>query len=506
MPRFVRLEFRYQAVLTRSTSPGWIPVIDAAIDQLIRPFADAVYASVFYAIQINSADVPLIVLWLVIGGLFFTVFLGFINLRGFGHAIALVRGKFASADSPGEVTQFQALTAAVSGTVGIGNIAGVAVAISIGGPGATFWMIVAGFLGMSTKAAECTLAVKYRVVDPATGRVSGGPMYYLTRGLAERGLYRVGRGLAIFYAMAMVVGCLGIGNMFQSNQAAAILINASGGESSPFAGNAWVIGLALAIIVGFVIIGGIRGIAAVTSRLVPFMAVLYTLSAVVVIGMHADQLPGAFASIWHGAFSAEGVTGGAIGAVITGFRRAVFSNEAGLGSASIAHAAARTREPASEGYVALLEPFIDTVVICTLTALVIITTVYDPALASANVSGIELTASAFESAFSWAPLPLSICAALFAFSTILAWSYYGLKAFTYLAGDNRIADVGFKLFFLAFVVLGSAVELSALVDLSDALVFIVAIPNLLGLYLLAPVVRREFASYSQRRRNGELNP
>ncbi|MYH15274.1 MAG: alanine:cation symporter family protein [Gammaproteobacteria bacterium] len=466
----------------------------------MRPLADAVSGFIFFTVPVAGADLPLIVVWLICAGVFFTFYLRLVNIRGFKHAVDLVRGKHKVPGDPGEISQFQALTTAVSGTVGIGNIAGVAVAISLGGPGATLWLIVAGFLGMSTKLAECTLAVMYR--RERDGQVSGGPMHYLERGLAARNWLgmgrRVGRALGLFYAAAMVIGCLGIGNMFQSNQATAILIDVTGGANSVFADRAWLVGLLLAAGVGLVIIGGIRTIANTTAKLVPAMAILYVLSALTIIALNAEALPGAIAAIWNGAFSPQGVAGGALGVMILGFRRAVFSNEAGLGSAAIAHAAARTKEPVSEGFVALLEPFIDTVVICTLTALVIITTVYDPALAGSGVSGIELTTRAFASTLSWSPIPLSIAAILFAYSTMLAWSYYGLKAFTYLVGERRGADLGFKLFFLTFVVLGSSIQLGALVDLSDALVFVVAIPNLLGLYLMAPLIRRELIGYERR--------
>ena len=468
--------------------------LDQIIDQSMRPLADVVSSFIFYTVPIAGTDLPLIVLWLISAGVFFTLYLGFINFRGFKHAIKLVRGDYDDPNNPGEITQFQALATAVSGTVGIGNIAGVAVAISIGGAGATFWLIVAGLLGMSTKFAECTLGVRYRRQNP-DGSVSGGPMYYLERGLAEYNWPKLGKGLGIFYAIAMVFGCLGIGNMFQSNQATAILIDVTGGENSFFADKAWLVGLALAISVGAVIIGGIKSIAATTSRLVPFMAVLYLLTALTVLIINYQNVPAAFVAIWDGAFSPHGVAGGALGVMILGFRRAVFSNEAGLGSASIAHASARTDKPVSEGYVGLLEPFIDTVVICTMTALVIITTVGPEQLSANGISGIELTTRAFESTLSWTPIPLSIAAILFAFSTTISWSYYGVKAVTYLAGENKIAETIFKLFFLAIIVLGSSVNLSAVIDLSDALVFIVAIPNIIGLYLLAPIVRKELQNY-----------
>jgi len=466
----------------------------------MRPVADTVSSVVFYAVPMLGTELPLIVLWLILGGVVFTLHLRFINLRGFGHALALVGGRHARDGDPGEISQFQALTTAVSGTVGIGNIAGVAVAISAGGPGATFWLIVAGLLGMSTKFAECTLGVLFREQHP-DGSVSGGPMYYLQQGLAQRGLPRIGRALGIFYACAMVFGCLGIGNMFQSNQAAAILIDVTGGRESFFADRAWLIGVLLALAVALVIVGGIRSIAATTARLVPGMALLYLVSGAVVLALNAAALPGAVVKIWTGAFTPEGLSGGVLGVMILGFRRAVFSNEAGLGSAAIAHSTARTARPVSEGHVALLEPFIDTVVICTMTSLVIVTTVYDPSLSAAGLSGIELTTRAFASTLAWSPIPLSIAAILFAFSTMIAWSYYGLKAFTYLAGHGRRTELAFKLFFLVFVVLGSTIELEAVVDLSDALVFVVAIPNLLGLYLLAPRVRRELQAYEAERRD-----
>ncbi|MYI76003.1 MAG: alanine:cation symporter family protein [Acidobacteria bacterium] len=468
--------------------------IDALIDCAIRPVADAVSGVVFYALPLPGAELPLIVLWLAAGGLFFTVYLRFINVRGFAQALRIVSGRYAREGDPGEISQFSALTTAVSGTVGIGNMAGVAVAISIGGPGATFWLIVAGLLGMSAKFAECTLGVLYRRRNP-DGSVSGGPMHYLERGLGQRGWPRLGRRLGVFYAAAMVLGCLGIGNMFQSNQAAAILIDITGAGASVFAGRGWLIGLLLAGAVGLVIIGGIRTIASTTVRLVPGMALLYVTLALLVIGLNAERLPAAVAAIWQGAFTSAGATGGALGALVIGFRRAVFSNEAGLGSAAIAHSTARTPQPASEGLVALLEPFIDTVVICTMTALVITTTIYDPALAGGGISGIELTTRAFASTLSWSPVPLAAAAILFAFSTMIAWAYYGLKAFTYLAGEGRLQDVGFKLAFCAFVVVGASVDLGAVIDLSDALVFVVAIPNLIGLYMMAPVVRRELERY-----------
>ena len=468
--------------------------IDRIIDAAMRPVADAVAGVVFVTVPVLGAELPIIVGWLVGGGAFFTIYLRFINVRGFVEALRIVSGRRAGPADPGEIPQFQALTTAVSGTVGIGNIAGVAVAISAGGPGATFWLVVAGLLGMSTKFAECTLGVRFRRENP-DGSVSGGPMYYLERGLRARGRPRLGRALGVFYAGAMMVGCLGIGNMFQSNQAAALFIDVTGGETGFFGDKAWLIGLLLAGLVALVIVGGIRSIARTTVRLVPSMALLYVTLALAVLALNAREIPDALASIWNGAFAPEGIAGGALGALVIGFRRAAFSNEAGLGSAAIAHATARTARPVSEGYVGLIEPFLDTVVICTMTALVIITTVYEPALAGAGVNGIELTTRAFTSTLSWSAAPLGVAAMLFAFSTMIAWAYYGLKAFTYLVGEGRAQDLGFKLFFCVFVVVGASVDLGAVVDLSDALVFVVAIPNLVGLYLMAPLVRQELQRY-----------
>jgi AGCS family alanine or glycine:cation symporter len=498
-PAARRKENPIDSLTIQSSNPTRDVPIDVLIDSMVRPITDAVSSFIFYAVPVGDANLPLIVVWLVAGGLFFTGYLGFINVRGFRHGLALATGRYQNPNAPGEVTQFQALATAVSGTVGVGNIAGVAIAISLGGPGATFWLIVAGLLGMSTKFAECTLAVRYRKTNP-DGSVSGGPMYYLEQGLTDLKLPGVGKALGLFYAMAMVIGCLGIGNMFQSNQAAAIFIAVTGAEQSPFMGKAWLLGLAMAIVVAIVIFGGIKSIARVTEKLVPFMAVLYSVAAIVIIVFNADKLLWAFGAIWQGAFSPDGVTGGIIGVIVIGFRRAVFSNEAGLGSASIAHSAVKTNFPATEGYVALLEPFIDTVVVCTLTALVIITTVYDPLLANTGISGIEMTTRAFQSTISWSPIPLSVAAILFAFSTMLSWSYYGLKAFTYLFGEANITQLIFKFIFCIFIVIGSAIQLNALIDLSDALVFIVAIPNLIGLYILAPIVRAEIEKYSESRK------
>jgi AGCS family alanine or glycine:cation symporter len=452
--------------------------IDARIDAALRPLADALSGAVFYAVPIFGTELPLVVLWLVAAAVFCTVYFRFVCVTGFTQAIRLLWSESESSPGPGEVSHFQALATAVSGTVGIGNIGGVAVAISVGGPGAAFWMLVAGVLGMSSKLAECTLGVKYRSEHP-DGRVSGGPMYYLERGLAARGWPRLGRAIGRFYAAGIVVGCLGIGNMFQSNQAYVQLVGVTGGEASWFAERGWLVGLALATFVGVVIVGGIRSIARVTEKIVPFMAVLYLASALVMLVMNAEAIPFALSAIAQGAFTAEGAAGGALGAMIVGFQRAVFSNEAGIGSATVAHAAVRTEYPATEGYVALLEPFIDTVVICSASALVVVTTFYyDPNFAD-GLDGIAITSAAFE--------------------RNVSWSYYGLKGFTYLTGESERAERGFMLVFCVFVALGCTIRLDSVLDFSDALVFVICIPNIIGLYWLAPDVREELARYQQAR-------
>ena len=439
-------------------------------------------------------------LWLVAGAVFFTFYLGFINIRGFKHAIELVRGDYANPNDAGEVSHFQALATAVSGTVGIGNIGGVAVAVTVGGPGATFWLIMAGFLGMSTKLVECTLGVKYRNENP-DGSVSGGPMYYLRKGFSERGMEGFGKFIGAFYAIGIFIGALGIGNMFQSNQAYVQLNHVAGGGLD---GLGWLVGLILAGVVFLVIVGGIKSIARVTEKIVPFMAVFYCVFALIVIFMNYDALPQAIANIFTGAMTGEGVAGGALGALIIGFQRAVFSNEAGIGSASIAHSAVRTKEPATEGIVSLLEPFIDTIIICTITALVIGTSaVADPGFAG-QAKGIAMTSAAFERQFSWFPIPLAFTAILFAFSTMISWSYYGLKGWTYLFGESPKGQTVYKLIFCAFVALGSIVQLGPILDISDALVFLICVPNILGLYFLAPIVKREMESYFARIKSGEI--
>lgn len=463
----------------------------------------------------KESHIPLVVLWLMIGAVIFTIYMKFINIRGFKHAIDIVRGKYDDPDHKGEVSHFQALTTALSATVGLGNIASVAIAISIGGPGATFWMILAGLLGMSSKFTECTLGVKYRRFD-ANGVVSGGAMYYLRDGLKKKGLkyhglkknlfIYLGAFLAFLFAVLVIGGALGGGNMFQANQAISQLAYVMPSVE----GKKVMYGIILAVLVGFVIIGGIKSIARVTDKIVPIMAAIYVGTALIIIFMNIDRTGEAFRLIWDGAFGANAMKGGFIGVLIIGFQRAAFSNEAGVGSASIAHSAVKTDTPVTEGYVALLEPFIDTVVICTMTALVLIFTgTYEN---TQGLEGAQLTSYAFASVLPWFPYLLVIAIFLFAFSTMISWSYYGLKGFDYLFGDlseklfkNRnVAKYTFFFIFLFFIVVGAASNLGSVLDFSDMMILSMAFPNILGLLILAPEVKKDLVDYMEKVKNGEI--
>jgi AGCS family alanine or glycine:cation symporter len=506
--------------------------LDQRINEAFQPVTDATNKVVFFKVNLFGTEVPFIVVLLALGALFFTLAFKFVNLRQFGLAIKVVRGKYddLEKDAPGvqsagvntangdivdtikdeshhgEVNHFQALATAVSGTVGLGNIAGVAVAIAIGGPGATFWMIVCGLIGMSSKFVECTLGVKYRDID-SNGVVYGGPMYYLKKGFAESGMSGVGKVLAALFAILCVGGSFGGGNAFQSNQAAQQIVSMTGmtGSSSGF-----IVGLVLAVITGIVIIGGIKKIATVTEKIVPFMAILYIVASLIIIFANFSFIDDAFKMIFTEAFSPRAGLGGLMGVLIIGFRRAAFSNEAGAGSASIAHSAVKTKYPASEGVVALLEPFIDTVVICTMTALVIIMFNKDGVMfpyggdgkgavvLNANgqsVSGVDLTSIAYNEVIPHFSYVLTIAIVLFAFSTMISWSYYGLQAWKYLFGRSKAADISYKILFLVFIVIGASVSLTAVTDFSDAMILAMVFPNMIGLFFLFPKVREELNRY-----------
>jgi AGCS family alanine or glycine:cation symporter len=485
--------------------------VDEKINSVMEPLTNAIMKVIFFQVSFAGVTVPFVLIWLLAGAIFFTFYFKFINIRGFGHALDVVRGKYDDPNDAGEVSHFQALTAALSGTVGVGNIAGVAFAVSLGGPGATFWMIVAGLLGMSSKFVECTLGTKYRQ-ENEDGSVSGGPMYYLRDGLAKQGKAQLGKILAVLFAIACIGGSFGGGGMVQVNQATKQLIEVTGGEQSFLAGQSWVFGVVMAMLVGLIIIGGIKSIARVTDKVVPFMVGIYVLGALVVLGGNIAEIPSAFGLIISSAFSADAAYGGLIGVLIVGFQRAAFSNEAGIGSASIAHSAAKTNEPVSEGVVALLEPFIDTVVICTMTALVIVISGYgsigqEAALGLAqakDLQAIELTSSAFAQTMSWFPVVLSVAVILFALSTMISWSYYGLKSWTFLFGESKVADLSYKGVFCLFVILGSAISAQSVFDFGDAMIFAMCFPNVLGLYFLMGEVKQDVTDYFKRIKSGEI--
>lgn len=521
--------FTLFTLLTSSFSAFAVENIDEKINKAFAPIADSWEAFVFTSIPVtDTLTVPIVLIALIGGALFFTFYFSFVNIRRFPMAIKVVQGKYdfvegneaikthPDSDAPlpiseeerrdGEVSHFQALTAAVSGTVGLGNIAGVAVAVAVGGPGATFWMIVAGLLGMSSKFVECTLGVKYRDVEK-DGTVHGGPMYYLSKGLKELKMSALGKILAGIFAVLCVGASFGGGNAFQSNQAVAQItstFNLDGGFIKTL------LGLIIAGIVAVVIIGGIKRIAVWTERLVPFMAGLYMLACLIIIGAHFSYIGEAFGLIFSEAFSPTAGLGGFLGVLVTGFRRAAFSNEAGVGSASIAHSAVRTRYPASEGVVSLLEPFIDTVVICTMTALVIIIFNKDSAFAygltdatgnvvlkatGQSVGGVDLTTLAFDAVIPHFSYVLTIAIVLFAFSTMISWSYYGLQAWKYLFGKSKTVDIAYKILFLIFVVIGAAATLDSVIKFSDAMILAMVFPNMIGLILLSPKVKAEMARY-----------
>jgi len=461
----------------------------------------------FYPVYTSSegTEIPLVVAWLVVGAVFFTFRMGFINFRGFKHAIDVVRGKYDNPDAEGEVSHFQALSSALSATVGLGNIAGVAIAVSLGGPGAIFWMIVAGFLGMSSKFTECTLGQKYRETRP-DGRVMGGAMFYLSKGLAEKGFGKFGKVLAVLFAILCIGGSFGGGNTFQVNQS----LNAVQ-ESIPWlADHRWVFGLVMAVLTGLVIIGGIKRIALTAEKIVPAMCGIYVITCLVVLFRHASEIPAAFGTIFDSAFNPGAAWGGFIGVLVIGFKRAAFSNEAGVGSAAIAHSAAKTKYPVREGIVSLLEPFIDTIIVCTMTGLVIVITGHYEGGSAAEVAkpfaddnnGAGLTSAVFGSEVSWFPYVLSAAVVLFAFSTMISWSYYGERCWAWLFGDG--SSMVYRWLFLVMVFLGSIITSTNVLDFGDLMILGMAFPNVLGLYFLAGGVKSDLNDYLDKLKKGEF--
>ena len=472
-----------------------VPVLDEAGKPRLDEDGDPI------TVTDKKLQLPLLVLWLVLGAIFFTVRMGLINVRGFKHAIGLTRGHYDNPDDVGEVNHFQALTAALSATVGLGNIAGVAIAVGSGGPGATFWMMVAGFLGMASKFSECTLGQKYREVDE-NGTVMGGPMIYLGKGLAELNLPRLGKVLAVIFAVLCVGGSLAGGNAFQVNQS----LGAISQNVEFLQDDRWIYGAFMTIMVGIVIIGGIKRIARTAEAIVPTMCGIYVVACLWILLSNAGSVPGAFGTIIESAWSFEAGLGGFLGVLVIGFQRAAFSNEAGVGSAAIAHSAAKTEYPVQEGIVALLEPFIDTIVVCTMTALVIVITgaydneAYAPLIASNQ--GAALTSEAFREQISWFPWVLSVAVMLFAYSTMISWSYYGERCWTWLFGVN--STLFYRVIFLVFVFLGSIMTATNVLDFGDLMILGMALPNVLGVILLSGKVRNELDTYLAKLKSGEV--
>ena len=480
--------------------------MDKKIDQAFAPISDFFSKVVFFEI----AGYPFVIFLLIGSAAFFTLYFGFPNFRYFSTAINVVRGKYDDHDKnddkskDGEVSHFQALATAVSGTVGNGNIAGVALAIALGGPGATFWMVVCGLLGMSTKFVECTLGVQYRDIGE-DGTVYGGPMYYLSKGLKEKGFQNIGKAAAVFFAIFCIGGSFGGGNAAQANQATIVLKQLLGLESTSAGA---IIGLLLAILVGIIIIGGIKRIASVTEKVVPFMALLYLFACVYILLINFSLVDDAISLIIREAFNPTAIgVGGFIGVLMVGFKRAAFSNEAGVGSASIAHSAVKTKYSASEGLVSLLEPFIDTVVICTMTALVIIIFNFGgyfeyggDGLGVVMIDGVPfegagITSQAFAQYIPYSDLFLTIAVVLFAVSTMISWSYYGLQSWKYLFGRGQIADLTYKLLFCIFVIIGAAASMNSIWAFSDAMIFAMVFPNMIGLFFLFPIVKKQLKRY-----------
>jgi len=476
--------------------------MNSIFEQINSILGSVFFFDIFFG-SMEGTSMPFIVAWLIVGGVFLTFRFGFINIRMFAHSYKIITGKYKTADDVGEITPFQSLTTALSATVGLGNIAGVAIAIAIGGPGATFWMILAGFFGMTLKFTEVTLAQLYREKRP-DGRIMGGAMQYLSKGLATKGHAKLGKVLAVIFAILAIGGSLGAGNAFQTSQALGVIT-----ENIPFfKAYPIVFGLIMAGIVGFVIIGGIKRIARTAEKIVPLMVVIYLLASIWILAVNASAVPDAISLIFHEAFAPTAAAGGLIGVLVQGFKRAAFSSEAGIGSAAIVHSTAAVKYPVRQGMVALYEPFIDTIIICTVTALVIVTTgVYaaDGEFANlvASKQGAALTSAAFGTVISWFPIILSFSIVLFAFSTMISWSYYGERSWTYLFGEKY--TLVYKLIFVSFTVIASVTSASALLDFSDLLILSMALPNLIGLYMLQGDVSSNLKEYLAKWKSGELD-
>lgn len=462
--------------------------IDETIESFFQPFSEAITRIIFGSFNFFDAEVPYIVLWLVFASLYFTIYFNFLNIRFFKRAIEVARGKFDKPTDLGEVTHFQSFTAAMSGTIGLGNIAGVAVAISIGGPGAMIWMIITAFFGMTLKFVEVSLGHKYRIIH-RDGTVSGGAIRYLSRGMEERGYRILGKLLALIFAVCCVGGSFGGGNMFQANQAFQQVVEATGGQNSFFFEKGWLGGIIFALVAGSIIIGGIKSIGKVTEKLVPLMAIIYVTACLFIIISNFKVLPETISVIFSSAFNVDATIGGFLGSLIAGVKRAVFSNESGIGSAPIAYAAAKSNNYLNTGFMSLLSPVIDTIFVCSMTALVIIIT--GVGNNSETIQGVELTSRAFETVFPWFPIILAVAITLFALSTLITWSYYGLRCWTYLFGMTGFSRYSYKIIFLTFTIIGTSMNLESVINFSDSMIFAMSIPNIIGLYFLSYQVKED---------------
>ncbi|MBB5905865.1 alanine/glycine:cation symporter family protein [Actinoalloteichus hymeniacidonis] len=503
--------------LPLAANTGGLSGIEESINNVFAPIEEFASGLIFGEVTVFGISFPVVVAWLIVAAAIFTAYFGLIQFGKFRLALRIARGQYTRDDEPGEITHFQALSSALSGTVGLGNIAGVGVAMVIGGPGATFWMIIAGLLGMCTKFVECTLGVKYREIHE-DGTVSGGPMYYLRKGMAERfpnGFGRAaGKAMAVGASVFLLFFALAGGNMFQANQTFAQVQSVTGGDTGIFGGDgaALIFGLVLAGVVALVIIGGIKSIASVTEKLVPAMGIMYVLACLAVILANIGEVPGAVNAIISGAFNPQGVAGGVVGVMIVGFQRAAFSNEAGVGSAPIAHAAVKTKHPVTEGFVALLEPFVDTVIICTMSALTVVianTQLWRDGMATVQAGGdapdgVTVTSASFETVLPWFPYVLTIAVILFAVSTMITWAYYGQKAWTFLFGKSAVSEISYKAVYCLLVVVGTVLTLGPVLSFADAVLFATAFINIIGLYFLMPIVKREMKDYLARLRSGEI--
>lgn len=466
--------------------------IDENIDNLVKPISDLITEIIFFEINFLNYSLPLIVLWLVMASLYFTFYFNFINLKALKRGFNVAMGKYDKDTDPGEISHFQSFTAAMSGTIGLGNIAGVAVAISIGGPGATFWMIVMAFFGMTLKFVEVSLGHKYRIIH-SDGTVSGGAVRYLSNGLKEQGFPKLGSFLAVMFAICCIGGSFGGGNMFQANQAFQQIVIATGGENSFFFDKGWLGGIIFSFIVGGIIIGGIKSIGKVTEKLVPVMGIFYLISCLFIVFSNFYLIPETILKIFNGAFTSEAGIGGVIGAMIAGVKRAVFSNESGIGSAPIAYAPAKSSSHLNTGFMSLLSPVVDTIIVCSMTALVIVITGTHERFE--GIQGVQLTSKAFESVISWFPILLAFAITLFAISTLITWSYYGLRCWTFLFGQSKKNQIIFQMIFLSFTIIGTSMNLNSVINFSDAMIFAMSVPNIIGLYFLAPVLMKDLKKY-----------